>query len=572
MSTTGPAVCNGYKKLDACSPWTRRPDTPFKVMFNTVTINDAVYLFPDYMTKEVAYLHNYCNNEYVDIKNFAADCFKYDGITGKFSVFAHYPSTATSLYKTVSYDPQTNKCWVVGGTHDMFALFSMADADADDIKENAAGSPSDDDEKSGGDRTRWGLGYNFSGVTNTTGPLPVSIHVQSESGGSKSCKFHMIGGHNSRYHEVWDDKQRRMRPVYEFATRLKGRELQYVAQWDTLFMFGGCLWEGTDFKSTVRFRYINDFYRCRNPNDVEHIRWERMEGEQWKMPYNMMGFGHLLLDHTKLVIFGGRVAGGGYIDDIWMFDLATTQWFQSTLRIPQKGKYRAALIEGAGQIELFQYGHPALMNQAHFSIKVDALMASMKSVAHLPVSTKVLDTEKVRLHNVKVFEEQRNKFCPADKTKEEAIREVQSRKELSNRQKRKLIRKIRQKSWKYSKPSPGGTVAKRTSLLPVVNPVETVGDEEVSLSLERSPVTPPMNGGSSSTEFKLASDLDLKEDGDLEEAVRKLKGELVRVRAERDGLLKSYQQMKARMDRVEGIEKENKKLRELLADKGVSAM
>ena len=449
-------------------------------MFNTVTVGDSVYLFPDYMTAEVAYLHNYCNNEYVDIKNFSAECFKYDGVEGKFSVFTHYPSTATSLYKTASFDPLTGKCWVVGGTHDMFAMYSM------DLGQGQ-GQDAEEGVGVGAAPSSWELDYNFSGVTNTTGPLPIAIHIPPSNldshcnsasissshshsnsnsvGLEKQCRFHMIGGHNSRYHEVWDSKQRRMRPVYEFATRLKGRELVYVSQWDALFMFGGCLWEGTNFRDTVRFRYINDFYRCNNPNDVDHIKWERMEGEQWHLPHKMMGFGHLLLDDTKLVIFGGRVAGGEYIDEIWMFDMASPQWFQSTLRIPQKGKYRAAFIRSAGQIELFQYGHPALMNQTHFTIKVDVLMRTMKKVTKLPTSSDANDAQKVRLHNHRVFEEQRSKYCARDL--EQAINAVINNKELSNRQKRKMVRKMKAKSWKYSKPSPfqKPTKTKRTTFL-----------------------------------------------------------------------------------------------------------
>merc|ERR1719295_2173577 len=433
------------------------------------------------MTKDVAYLHNYCNNEYVDIKNFGADCYKYDGVEGKLSVFTQYPTTATSMYKTVSFDPTTGKCWVVGGTHDMFSMFQL----------KGAISESDDQKHDDGDglaRTQWDLDFNFCGVTNTTGPMPASIHVLNND--TKSCRFHMIGGHNSRYHEVWDSKQRRMRPVYEFATRLKGRELVYVSQWDALFMFGGCLWEGTNFRDTVRFRYINDFYRCNNPNDVDHIKWERMEGEQWHLPHKMMGFGHLLLDDTKLVIFGGRVAGGEYIDEIWMFDMASPQWFQSTLRIPQKGKYRAAFIRSAGQIELFQYGHPALMNQTHFTIKVDVLMRTMKKVTKLPTSSDANDAQKVRLHNHRVFEEQRSKYCARDL--EQAINAVINNKELSNRQKRKMVRKMKAKSWKYSKPSPfqKPTKTKRTTFLLQIQPnaasssSDNVGDDEKSVSLE----------------------------------------------------------------------------------------
>merc|ERR1719192_308740 len=502
------------------------------------------------MTKDVAYLHNYCNNEYVDIKNFSDECYKYDGVEGKLSVFAHYPPTATSLYKTASFDPTTGKCWVVGGTHDMFTMFSLKGAvsGCDDAKQG--------DEGDG--RTQWGLDYNFCGVTNTTGPLPACIHVWNANGSSKSCRFHMIGGHNSRYHEVWDSKQRRMRPVYEFATRLKARELIYVSEWDAMFMIGGCLWEGTNFKDTVRFRYINDFYRCISPNDVDHIKWEKMEGDAWKLPHNMMGFGHLLLDGTKLVIFGGRVSGGEYIDEIWMFDMASPQWFRSKLRIPQRGKYRAALIGSIRQIELFQYGHPSGMNQAHFSIKVDDLMASMQAVPlnEMPRSTVSVSTEKVRMHNQKVFEEQRSKFCPDGKTTESAIKEIEKNKELSNRQKRKLIRKIKRKSWKYSKPSPfaisSATATKRVSLLPPTDQngnvsVATLPMDQISVSLDRG---------------SLSSDNDVKVDEKEDEGlIKKLKDKLMKVTAERDGLVKT----------VLGLTQENERLKVQLGVQGFSA-
>lgn len=69
--------------------------------------------------------------------------------------------------------------------------------------------------------------------------------------------------------------------------------------------------------------------------------------------------------------------------------------------------------------------------------------------------------------------------------------------------------------------------------LPTVDHAESVGDEEVSLSLERSPVTPPMTGSTSA--FMESSDIDLKEDGGLEpdEMVRMLKAELARAKAVR---------------------------------------
>jgi len=323
------------------------------------------------------------------------------------------------------------------------------------------------------------------------------------------------------------------------------------------------LWEGTNFKDTVRFRYINDFYRCINPNDVNHIKWEKMEGAAWKLPYNMMGFGHLLLDGTTLVIFGGRVSGGDFIDEIWMFDMKNTEWFQSTLRIPQKGKYRAALIGSIRQIELFQYGHPSTTNQAHFSIKVDALMASMQSVPlnEMPAVTAQPSLEKVRIHNQKVFEEQKSKFCPADKTLEAAILEIRNNKELSNRQKRKLIRKIKQKKWKYSKPSPfamtAATAIKPVSLLPPTDHNGNVVklEDQISVSLERgTPVS------SDNDDFEDESK-EMENTDDLKELVKNLKDKLVKVTGERDQT----------REELKELAKENAKLKAQLGVQGVAA-
>ncbi len=79
------------------------------------------------------------------------------------------------------------------------------------------------------------------------------------------------------------------------------------------------------------------------------------------------------------------------------------------------------------------------------------------------------------------------------------------------------------------------------------NHAETLCDEEVSLSLELSPVTPPMNVANSN--LPEWDDIDLNEDREPEEMVRALKAELARVRAVK------YSTM----------------LRALLAAKGISA-
>jgi len=162
---------------------------------------------------------------------------------------------------------------------------------------------------------------------------------------------------------------------------------------------------------------------------------------------------------------------------------------------------------------------------------------------------------------------------------EQSIAAVLNNKELSNRQKRKMVRKMRQKSWKYSKPSPFGnktTTTKRTTfLLPVQGNVgsgENVADDERSLSLERSPaMQSPLEDVRSGM-----SDIDLKEDGDdLVKLVRKLRSDLAKVTAERDGLMKTCRVLTEDVESLRKEKEDNVKLKALLANmvagKGISA-
>jgi len=109
----------------------------------------------------------------------------------------------------------------------------------------------------------------------------------------------------------------------------------------------------------------------------------------------MIGFGHLLLDDVKLLIFGGRKSGGDFLDEVWMLDLDTGRWSVSTIKIPQKGKYRAHLIDTDTQSEvhLFQHGHPEKSNQGHFVMAVADLINTMHSVDVLPSVRRLSDLE-----------------------------------------------------------------------------------------------------------------------------------------------------------------------------------
>jgi len=394
--------------------WQKMEDTPIKVMFNSVTIDNAIYLFPDHMTDMTSYLNNFCNRKYVDLDAYCGSYFKYDAVHDSFQVIGKYPSMLTSIAKTVSYNGLTRAVTLIGGTHDVFGTLRIPTTFGSEQEQEKA-IP-----------LTWDLSRNFQGAYETTGSNPASIFIDG--------KFHMIGGHNSYYHEVWDSRQRRMRPVYKFSSRLKSRELVYCRRLDSLIMFGGCLWNERNFQQTQRYRYINGFYQCRKPNDLRQIKWHKVK--EWRLPYKMIGFGHLLLDDTNLLIFGGRVNGGKLLDEVWMLDLVKTLWYKSTLRIPQKGKFRAHhLVDNRGgtrkrreEVHLFQYGHPSNANQAHFRVSLEALMSSMEVVGRSPPRPK-------------------RRVAPAISTAE-LEKELVARHDLSKNRKRKILRKLQKKMWK----------------------------------------------------------------------------------------------------------------------------
>jgi len=107
--------------------------------------------------------------------------------------------------------------------------------------------------------------------------------------------------------------------------------------------------------------------------------------KDWRLPYKMIGFGHVLIGDSKLVIFGGRRSGGAFLDEVWMLDMEQGVWSKSTIKIPEKGKYRAHLIERKEQseIHLFQYGHSESSNQCHFVMAVSDLLNTMETVSAL---------------------------------------------------------------------------------------------------------------------------------------------------------------------------------------------
>merc|ERR1719295_1487198 len=206
------------------------------------------------------------------------------------------------------------------------------------------------------------------------------------------------------------------------------------------------------------------------------------------------------------------------------------------------------------------------MNQAHFSIKVDDLMASMRSINlnEMPATTAQTSTEKVRMHNQRVFEEQQSKFCPADKTPEAAIVEIQNNKELSNRQKRKLIRKIKQKTWKYTKPSPFAVAANDITnngvfLLPSKNRVPNIPSEEIVVDVVQ-PFDANCDGLKESVEKE-------EEHDNLDQKVIDLRKELKKVKEERDALLKAVTLFNEELGKVQGMQKENQILKARLGRK-----
>jgi len=253
----------------------------------------------------------------------------------------------------------------------------------------------------------------------------------------------MIGGHNSYYHEIYDEKQKRMKPVYKFEYRLKDRALIYRKKSNELIMFGGCKWN-EDFKQNVRFRYIDTFLVCKNPNNLKNIKWQ--EKKEWKLPYAMIGFGYFLLNDSKLFTFGGRKAGGDHSDECWMFDLNSNLWSLSSIKIPKSGKFHAILFENENEktVQLFEFGHPKDANQSHFKINLNVLMKSMKIVEKLPAKRIIYDEydSQKRMYSM-------NKLKGGNKLSlNELANEVVNNKDLSKNMRKKMAKKLRKKQKK----------------------------------------------------------------------------------------------------------------------------
>lgn len=136
--------------------WIKMRDTPIRVMFNSVTINNVVYLFPDYMTRTTPYLNNFCNRKYVNLDAYSGAFFKYDAVHDKFAVIGKYPSDLTSIAKTVSYDPRSRNVTVIGGTHDIFGTLPINNVDPKSLV--------------------WDLSRNFQGAYEVMNVLPFTVY------------------------------------------------------------------------------------------------------------------------------------------------------------------------------------------------------------------------------------------------------------------------------------------------------------------------------------------------------------------------------------------------------------
>lgn len=339
-------------------------------LLNTVSADNAVYLLPDHLTAESAYLQNYCNGAYVDpsLKDFPGDYYRYCPERDGWQSVGRYPPAVVSLYKTASYCPDSGKVTIIGGTHYVFAQLDLKR-----LEEGAASTTTttDDNEDGKDEHPEWNLIHTQcppdKPLYETNGPLPISFYIDGV--------LHMIGGHYSREHYIFKDGE--MRSVFTFDSALKAREVAYSERLDCLFMFGGCLWNDVQRRKDLPFRKIDAFYVCPRPRDVDRIEWRKVR--EWRLPHRMIGFGHLLLaDTTTLLVFGGRRSGGAFLDEVWRLDLLSGRWARSKWRIPRRGKFRAHLlaVEGQEEVHLFQYGHPADANQAHCAISLEALSAS----------------------------------------------------------------------------------------------------------------------------------------------------------------------------------------------------
>lgn len=370
--------------------WRTRKNVPVGAcgLLNTVTVDNSVYLLPDHLTESTADLQDHLAKELVSLKDFSGDYYRYCPEQDIWASAGKYPKEVASLYKAASYNPAGGRVTIIGGTHYVFAELDL--------------KPMPKEWSGNKEHKEWNIVHTQctpdEPVFETTGPSPTCFHV----GGV----LHMIGGNNSREHSIFEDGK--MRTVFQFDAKLKAREVVFCESLDSLFMLGGCLWN----EKYQWFREIDAIYACPKPQDVEHIEWRKVK--EWRLPYRMTGFGHLLVG-TDLVIFGGRRSGpdgGDFLDEVWRINLENGKWQKSKFALPRKAMFRAHLLRnkmGKREVHLFQYGQHSDADQAHCAFSWEDLINSfLQSVdAELPKRAEVDHsvTLKAWMETERVFEQ-----------------------------------------------------------------------------------------------------------------------------------------------------------------------
>eukprot|EP01084_Bolivina_argentea_P288615 495393_1 len=154
--------------------------------------------------------------------------------------------------------------------------------------------------------------------------------------------IHIIGGENTDQHLIFDEKKNNFNEIYSFNTvtnLLFGHSILYMKSRNSILLFGS--------KSQLTAPAISEF-------SMVNKKWN-----EWKMEIPDSVYYSATVstkDEQYIFILGGYLSGGGWSNDIFVFDVKRDAFFKSSIKCPLRTQYRGVIMKNDYKDELLTFG------------------------------------------------------------------------------------------------------------------------------------------------------------------------------------------------------------------------
>ena len=159
-------------------------------------------------------------------------------------------------------------------------------------------------------------------------------------------KYHIIGGYDNSKHLCYNVETNQFEELHDLKHVMNLTDFIYYSRWikmnkHQILMFGGrCI---TDSLDTV-FEY----------NALQN-KWIKINA---KLPQKLSSFGCVsILYNQYVILFGGRNKGYDHVNDIWIYSVCDRIFTKSSVKCPEKGRYRAFAINDRKKDEIITSGY-----------------------------------------------------------------------------------------------------------------------------------------------------------------------------------------------------------------------